>query len=113
MKSGEFEKISGLSRDTLRYYEKLGLLTPPRRDISGYRCYSEQQLRQVRFITKGKAIGFTLSEIQVGYRQYQEKGHFCPKFIEQLNLKKSKFIQTINESEKAITAITELLGAEH
>ena len=88
MKVAEFEKKVGLSRDTLRYYEKIGVLTPPLRRNNGYRYYGEAQLKEIAFIEKGKKIGFTLTAIKQGYLRYKELGHFCPEFKKQLLDKK-------------------------
>ncbi|WP_419596611.1 MerR family DNA-binding transcriptional regulator, partial [Streptomyces brasiliscabiei] len=46
MKIAEFEKQTGLSRDTLRYYEKIGMLTPPIPAGNGYRYYGQTQLQE-------------------------------------------------------------------
>jgi len=60
---GEMAQMTGVSVDTLRYYEKSGLLTASRRSTGGYRYYSEQDLRALRFILRSKQLGFSLEEI--------------------------------------------------
>ncbi len=54
----------GINRRTLRYYEGLGLLPPPRRTNSGYRVYDGRTGFRIQFIRKGKSLGLTLKEIQ-------------------------------------------------
>ncbi len=49
--------------DTLRYYERRGLLPAPPRTTSGYRQYPADAVRRVRFIKRAQALGFTLEEI--------------------------------------------------
>lgn len=61
---GQLAKRSGVSGDTLRFYEKVGLLQPAARSESGYRLYDEDAVSRVHFIIKGKRIGLTLEEIQ-------------------------------------------------
>jgi MerR family Zn(II)-responsive transcriptional regulator of zntA len=61
---GELAKRSGVSADTLRFYEKNELLTPSGRSESGYRLYSEKDLDQVHFILNAKSIGLSLDEIK-------------------------------------------------
>ncbi len=61
---GQLAKLSGVSGDTLRFYEKVGLLTPASRSDSGYRLYDSDAVSRVHFIMKGKRIGLTLEEIQ-------------------------------------------------
>ncbi|GAA5193651.1 Zn(2+)-responsive transcriptional regulator [Ferrimonas gelatinilytica] len=60
---GALAKAYRLNPDTLRYYEKHGLLAPTARSESGYRLYSEADAQKLRFILKAKAVGFTLAEI--------------------------------------------------
>ena len=64
MKIGQFAQRAGVGIDTVRYYEKHGLLSSPGRLASGYRQYGEQDLAPLRFIRRAKALGFTLMEIQ-------------------------------------------------
>ncbi len=54
----------GVTPDTLRYYERLGLLPPPSRTRSGYRLYQPALAERVAFIGKAKALGLTLEEIR-------------------------------------------------
>ena len=57
-------ELSGYSADTLRYYEKIGLLTRVERTSSGLRTYNEQNLSDLRFIQRAKTMNFTLEEIK-------------------------------------------------
>lgn len=61
---GHLAERTGTSADTLRYYEKLGLVKADQRSRSGYRLYGEDAIRQVRFIRGAKALQFTLEEIK-------------------------------------------------
>lgn len=54
----------GVSRDTLRYYERERLLSPPRRSPTGYRLYTEAEENRVRFIRRAQATGLTLDDIR-------------------------------------------------
>jgi DNA-binding transcriptional MerR regulator len=62
MKIQEISEKAGFSRDTLRYWEKLGLLRPVRKS-SGYREYGEEDYRRIVLIGLGKEAGFSLQEI--------------------------------------------------
>ena len=64
MHIGVFAKQGDVKPDTVRYYEKRGLLPKPARGTSGYRVYDQAALNQLRFIRKAQALGFTLDEIQ-------------------------------------------------
>jgi DNA-binding transcriptional MerR regulator len=52
-----------LGAETLRYYEKIGMIPLPERNKSGYRVYNEQDVMRLKFIIKGKNLGFSLREI--------------------------------------------------
>jgi len=60
---GAFAKAVGVRPDTVRYYERNGLLPHPARSSAGYRLYAESDLERVRFIRKAQQLGFTLAEI--------------------------------------------------
>jgi Hg(II)-responsive transcriptional regulator len=63
MKIGQLAKQAGVAIDTVRYYERQGLLPPPERQESGYRNYATDDVRRLRFIRRAKELGFTLEEI--------------------------------------------------
>jgi MerR family mercuric resistance operon transcriptional regulator len=64
MRIGELAKRAGVNIQTVRYYERRGLLHDPRRRRSaGYREYTEATLERLRFIRRAQELGFTLSEI--------------------------------------------------
>ncbi|AKC87088.1 heavy metal-responsive transcriptional regulator [Pseudoxanthomonas suwonensis] len=63
MKIGELARKAGVNIDTVRYYERQGLLPPARRLASGYREYAEADLRRLRFVRQARALGFTLEDI--------------------------------------------------
>ncbi|MGI1944834.1 Zn(2+)-responsive transcriptional regulator [Shewanella glacialipiscicola] len=60
---GELADLCEVKADTLRFYEKHGLLTPSSRTESGYRVYTQADAARLRFILRAKAVGFTLNEI--------------------------------------------------
>ena len=64
LKIGELAKQTNLAVGTLRYYSDIGLLQPLQRGDNGYRYYSQNASKQVEFIKKAQAIGFSLEEIK-------------------------------------------------
>jgi len=64
LKIGELAKQTNLAVGTLRYYSDMGLLQPVQRGDNGYRYYSQNASKQVEFIKKAQAIGFSLEEIK-------------------------------------------------
>ncbi|HUB42922.1 MAG TPA: MerR family DNA-binding protein [Streptosporangiaceae bacterium] len=63
MRSSEVASRAGVNVETLRYYERRGILPEPRRSGSGYRTYDAQAVRTVRFIKGAQQLGFSLEEI--------------------------------------------------
>lgn len=61
---GQLAQRGGVAIDTVRYYERDGLLSPAGRSASGYRRYSEVELRRLRFIRRAKLLGFSLDNIR-------------------------------------------------
>ncbi len=64
MRIGELAKQVGVTPDTIRYYEREGLLPPAERTPSGYRDYGPEVLDDLRFIKKAQALGLKLSDVR-------------------------------------------------
>lgn len=64
MKRGELAKLAGCNGETVRYYEKIGLLPNPVRTESGYRIYKQHDLQRLSFILRSRNLGFTVDEIR-------------------------------------------------
>lgn len=63
MKIGELAALTGVTPDTLRYYEKQGLIKPAGRTASRYRHYGDQAVNRIRFIKSAQSLGFALQDI--------------------------------------------------
>ena len=61
---GELAERSGVAIDTVRYYERSGLLSPATRSAAGYRRYGPAEFKRLRFIRRAKALGFSLDDIR-------------------------------------------------
>jgi Hg(II)-responsive transcriptional regulator len=64
IRTGELARQAGVGVETLRFYERQGLLPEPPRRASGYRDYPPESVGLVRFIRRAQAIGFTLKEVR-------------------------------------------------
>ncbi len=60
---GQLAKDTHVNVETIRYYERRGLIPPPPRHESGYRQFSKETIARVRFIKRAQEVGFTLKEI--------------------------------------------------
>ncbi len=64
MRIGELGKAAGVDIETIRYYEKAGLLPAPSRQANGYRAYGEAQLERLAFVRHCRALDMPLAEIK-------------------------------------------------
>lgn len=64
MRIGDLAQKAGVNIQTLRFYERTGILRSPGRTASGYRSYTESDLESVRFVRRCQLLGFTLKEIR-------------------------------------------------
>lgn len=61
---GILSKKTGVNIETIRYYEKIGLIPPPPRKDSGHRIYGPDLVNRLRFIRRGRELGFSLNDIR-------------------------------------------------
>ena len=64
MKIGQLAKVSGCSIQTIRYYEKEGLLNPPSRSEGNFRLYNEKDLKELEFVKHCRSLDIPLSDIK-------------------------------------------------
>ena len=74
---GRVARGAGLAIDTVRYYEREGLLAKPSRTASGYRNYTPDAVARLRFIRQAKELGFSLREIKELLSLRVEAGRSC------------------------------------
>lgn len=61
---GALSKLTNCNIETIRYYERIGLLTPPPRTQGGHRQYSDEDVKRLTFVRRGRELGFTLEEVR-------------------------------------------------
>ena len=103
-------KITGLSADTLRYYEKEGVISPKRRE-NGYRYYDENDIVALKYIVVMKYAHFTLSEIKsMEDVQARAQGTQCNEIAKQiLSTKADEMRQAIHNFQKTVILFEEIL----
>jgi DNA-binding transcriptional MerR regulator len=78
LRINEVAQAAGVNRETLRYYERRGLLEQPDRSPGGHRLYDERAVQTLRIIKAAQRLGFTLEEvadlIEVGRRRGRDSG---------------------------------------
>ncbi len=74
---GRLARASGVSVETIRYYERIGLMTAPPRTPGGHRAYEADHLRRLTFIRRGRELGFTLEDIRELLLIADQSGPVC------------------------------------
>jgi len=64
LRRGELARQTGCNLETIRYYEKIGMMPDPPRTASGYRVYDDTHVARLRFILRGRELGFSIEEIR-------------------------------------------------
>ena len=103
MNIGEVAKISGLSAKMIRKYEDSGLVPKAKRNVSGYRSYSENDVHSFRFIKTARSLGFSLKDIKELLSLWKNKKRassnvkkIAQMHIEQLELKVNEINTMLN-----------------
>lgn len=100
MHIGELAEATGLSRDTLRFYEKRGLLVARRRS-NGYRDYPAEAVDWLRYLRTAQALGFSLAEIEQGLPLLSDRDNSGP----QLRAAMQSKLADIDERIAALAAL--------
>ena len=118
MRIGELSKNTGFQVETLRFYEKQGLIAPVGRTESGYREYDQESLKQLHFIQQAKSVGFSLNEIsELLTLPVERDQHSCSEvktIAEQKLVQIESKINELNKMRDALHKITDACcgGAE-
>ena len=107
MKIGQVAIEAGVNVQSLRFYERRGLLKPPRRRESGYREYDPEAVRLVRFVKRSQELGFTLQEVQELLRLREDQKASC---TEVRAAARSK-VEDIDSKMKTLRAMRRALGS--
>lgn len=112
MRIGELSRHTGFQVETLRYYEKQGLLEPVSRTKSGYREYDKESLKQLRFIHQAKSVGFSLNEIsELLTLRVERDQHSCGDVKTIAEQKLEQIENKINELKKMRDALHKITDA--
>jgi MerR family copper efflux transcriptional regulator len=73
MSIGEAATRAGVPPKTIRFYEEIGLITPAKRRENGYRAYGETEIRVLQFVSRARALGFSLKDIAALLELYRNR----------------------------------------
>lgn len=77
LQRAELARRTGANLETVRYYEKVGLLPPPPRTAGGYRSYDRAHERRLSFVLRSRELGFSLDEVRALLRLVDERDQPC------------------------------------
>ncbi len=108
---GQVAKHSGIGLETLRFYERKGLIEEPPRTDSGYRQYPEDVVGRIRFIKRAKELGFSLKEISDLLSLRVDPGTTCADVRKQTELKLTDVEEKIRALRRIKTALKKLAAS--
>ena len=100
MRIGQLAVAAGVTVQTVRFYERRGLIAQPTRRESGYREYPDGAVDEIRTVLQLKALGFTLAEIRAALGTHSDDGELCRLAAEK-----------VHALEAEIRRLTEILDA--
>lgn len=113
MKIGHVARAAGLSIDTVRYYEKRGLLPRVQRRSSGYREFDDDSVRRLRFVHRAKELGFSLREIGELLALRVARGSTCSDVRARARIKMDDIELRIAELRRVHAALARLVASCH
>jgi Cd(II)/Pb(II)-responsive transcriptional regulator len=116
MRIGELAAATGVDTETIRYYEREGLLAPPRRQANGYRAYGRPQLERLAFIRHCRALDIALADIRRLIDFLDRPGADCSdvdRLIEAQLVRVRARLQSMQALERQLAELRKRCGARH
>jgi len=107
---GQLAKRANVNLETIRYYERRGLIPEPPRSESGYRMYSRDAVVRTEFIKRAQSLGFSLSEISGILALRMEPGTTCGDMQIRVEAKIEDIKQKIADLEQIREALSDLVS---
>src|SRR5262245_47757952 len=106
---GKLAEETGVNLETVRYYERIGLMPRPARTAGGYRSYEPNHLRRLNFIRRSRELGFTIDEIRGLLRLVDGHRYTCAQ-IHKITVRHAEDIRQkiadLRRLERALTAMS-------
>lgn len=106
MKIGELGTATGTKVETIRYYEKLGLLAEPGRTSGNYRAYGREHLQRLSFIRRARALGFSLEQVRELLDLADDRTRSCSA----VDALARRHLATVDEKVEALESLRRELG---
>jgi MerR family mercuric resistance operon transcriptional regulator len=111
MTIGEVADRSSVNVQTIRYYERRGLLPTPRRSPGGYRQYSADNVHRIRFIKRAQALGFSLDKISELLALRVDPSSNCEEVLHHAEIKLRDIDERIEALRRMRRSLESLVGA--
>ena len=111
MRIGEVATRAHVSVETLRYYERRGLLRDPARSGSGYRSYTPDVIRRVHFVRQAQELGFTLDEIAGLLRMWEDSATSCEQVADRASATLQRIDAKMAQLERMRGALAQYVAA--
>lgn len=108
LRIGEVAERMGVSTQTIRYYERRGLLQRPQRSASGYRQYDRSTLDRLRFVRRAQRLGFSLAEIGELLELHARRDDQCADVRTQIDIKLDDVESRLRDLQRMRAALQEL-----
>jgi DNA-binding transcriptional MerR regulator len=105
LRSGELARLAGVSTDTLRFYERRGLLARPPRSANGYRCYPRSAIERVRLIQQALDAGFHIADLARILKQRDAGGAPCREVVQIASAR----LRELEQRVEALAALSDRL----
>lgn len=106
----ELSQRTGVSVKTIRYYEQIGVLPPPRRAKNGYRQYSEQDVERLRLVAGARRLDLSLDEIREILAMRDQKKAPCRVLLNRLAQKRKEIATQITALQQMKRELDELIA---
>lgn len=102
--------LTGCNIETVRYYEQIGLMPPPRRSEGGHRLYGQDLVKRLNFVRRSRDLGFTLEEVR-GLLDLVDGGKYTCAQVEELALEHVRDIQRKIADLKRLKNVLETMAS--
>jgi MerR family transcriptional regulator, mercuric resistance operon regulatory protein len=107
---GKMSKLTGVNIETIRYYEKIGILSKPPRNSSGYRVYAKPHLERLSFVRRSRELGFSQPEVRKLLSLVDEHKYTCAEVHEMTSRHLSSVRDKIRDLRKLERALSNMVN---
>ncbi|MEL7187474.1 MAG: helix-turn-helix domain-containing protein, partial [Pseudomonadota bacterium] len=107
---GSLSRLTGVNAETIRYYEKIGVMPLPMRSDAGHRTYDQASVKRLFFVKRSRELGFTLKEIQELLRLVDGEDFTCAEVRDKTNAHLADVTRKIGDLQKIEQTLTTMVS---